>query len=74
MRSNFYINVKSNYGTKNSQKLFVHLFSYILKLKGSKVLCQQLYKFWKFIERISPWFLEQGTFIVDMRGCIGVKI
>ena len=41
---------------------------------GAKVLCQQLYKFGEFIERISPWFLEQGTFNTDMRGCIGVKI
>ena len=41
---------------------------------GAKVLCQQLYKFGEFIERISPWFLEQGTINADIRGCIGVKI
>lgn len=65
---------KVSMGQKTANSYLYIYLGIILKPIGAKVGCQQLYTFLEFIERICPWFPEQGTFNADMRGCIGGKI
>lgn len=53
--------------------LYIYLGMFFLKPIGAKVGCQQLYKILEFIERICPWFPEQGNMNADMRGVLELK-
>lgn len=48
-------------GADNSKQVYTHLLLNLLKARGAKVGKPQLEKFLDFIEKICPWFPEEGT-------------
>lgn len=48
-------------GAGNSKQLYTHLLLNLLKARGAKVGKPQLERFLDFIEKICPWFPEEGT-------------
>ena len=48
-------------GNGNGRMLFVHMLKNMLQARRAKVGHQQLYNFLEFIEKVCPWFPEEGT-------------
>nr|KAF6418684.1 hypothetical protein HJG63_008732 [Rousettus aegyptiacus] len=61
-------------GNGNSRQLFVHMLKNMLWARGAKVGHQQLCNFLEFIEKVCPWFPEEGTVNLETWKKVGEKL
>nr|KAF6422811.1 hypothetical protein HJG63_008612 [Rousettus aegyptiacus] len=61
-------------GNRNGRMVFVHMLKNMLRARGAKVWPQQLCNFLDFIEKVCPWFPEEGTVYIGTRKKVGEKL
>ncbi|XP_021092214.1 endogenous retrovirus group K member 113 Gag polyprotein-like [Heterocephalus glaber] len=61
-------------GNGNSRMLFVHLLKNMLHTRGAKVGHQQLRNFLEFVEKVCPWFPEEGTVDLEVWNKVGKQL
>ncbi|XP_042525737.1 endogenous retrovirus group K member 10 Gag polyprotein-like [Dipodomys spectabilis] len=61
-------------GQGNSRKLYAQALKGMLQARGVKVGQSQLESFFRFIEEVCPWFLEEGTISLEAWQKIGKMI
>lgn len=61
-------------GQGNSQELFLQVLKTMLRSRGTKIGTGQLEKFLQFIEKVCPWFPEEGTVNVETWARVGKKL
>lgn len=61
-------------GQGSSLMLFIHLLQNLLRARGTKVGQQQLEKLLDFIEKVCPWFPEEGTVNLETWKKVGERL
>nr|KAF6422819.1 hypothetical protein HJG63_008620 [Rousettus aegyptiacus] len=61
-------------GNGNGCMLFVHMLKNMLWARGAKVGQQPLCNFLDFIEKVCPWFPEEGTVYIETWKKAGEKL
>lgn len=61
-------------GQGNSRELFLQVLKTMLRSRGTKIGTGQLEKFLQFIEKVCPWFPEEGTVDVETWARVGKKL
>lgn len=58
----------------NSHLLFIHMLKNMLCAHGARVGQQQLCNFLEFIEKVCPWFPEEGTAKMETWKKVGERL